>query len=291
MTKVREETRGMSAIKSEFDEICRWIKELGLLSQYIRLTETAKCLASLSKQNEQQGGIQPSQLDLLALSFSGDLEIIYRAFKNRSDEIFTRKLDFALCGPLRTEEESLESDSNSGRNYLFELLTAALFEVSGFKTRFDDLADVSFAYLGQDYYVSCKRPWAKESANGIMKKALKDIKKNLKENPEGRWIMAFDVNRLLAPHDYTIDVTSYEDANKKIDLIHRQCLPLFRESLSKSRSDKILALLLSARFLGKEFIINRFTRINIPTLQPLIPANNPYFMALEQIANELRTFN
>lgn len=123
---------------------------------------------------------------------------IFQAFQHERPERVRPKLERALSGPLRPEEETTKNAD--ARNVMFELALAAQLRLRGADVTVGE-PDLTLRLNGLLFFVECKRPFREESIRPNVRDAAGQLRAKLDAN-EGAaalGIIAISVSRIFNP--------------------------------------------------------------------------------------------
>lgn len=112
--------------------------------------------------------------------------------------VIKRKMEQALKGPLDPNDET--SNTNEGRNILFELLLGAQFRRAGLDAKIGGKADLQLDHARGRLYVECKRPFVEKSIRENILIARTQLRKRFDadERPDGvGGLVAISISKVL----------------------------------------------------------------------------------------------
>lgn len=125
---------------------------------------------------------------------------LFEILQNVKHERFLGTLAKSLNGPNLNKNEE-KGASASGRNFMFELITAAKFSDLGFKVDFDGDADSVIRIGNNNIFVECKKPLGKNISN-LIKAASKQIRKRCNQSNDSYGIVALDITRVISQESH-----------------------------------------------------------------------------------------
>lgn len=151
----RAEING-EVILTQLPEIISWLVELGLPAANSRFARYHKIIEKFFRDRPdtlQDGGNQRFRDLSLAYRECLDIWIVYTCFKGTRHPNFIEKLFKVVAG----QDVPEPGDAGKSRNYLFEFLVAARFQLAGYTIDFDEKTDVVARRDGIAVRVECKR--------------------------------------------------------------------------------------------------------------------------------------
>ena len=149
---------------AQLDEIDTWLNSLGLsnldrIRVYRRNLQKMIAAHDRGELEELQQVIEYDEAREIFWSYV-DADEFVRAVgalrESLGDDVAAAPIERALKGPA---DLFLENPNNSdGRNFMFELITAARFAAAGFRPSFDQGPDVQVDFAGLRVAIQCKRP-------------------------------------------------------------------------------------------------------------------------------------
>lgn len=143
-------------ILKKLPEIISWLVALGLSAGNSRYARYDKIIEKFFRDRPdtlQDGGNQLFQDLSLAYRECIDIYAVYRCFSETRHQNFIEKLSKVVAG--RDVPEL--GEAGTSRNFLFELLVAARFQLAGYDIDFDEKTDVVARRDGITVRVECKR--------------------------------------------------------------------------------------------------------------------------------------
>jgi len=188
---------------ADLDEIDHWLRGSGLQAhdRIRKYRKNIKQMIDLQSRDDQLETLQNVTEDRRREIFWSYVEAdeFVRAVKPLraalGDELPAAPVKKALDGPADVFLETQKS--NSGRNFMFELIMGGRLAMGGFVPAFDKGPDIQFQYRGHRVAMQCKRPFSMEGVEETIGKAIDQ----LKEDSADLSIIAVSVSRLWNPGD------------------------------------------------------------------------------------------
>lgn len=182
---------------------CDWFSRCNIDISRGRLGEYGRFLENLVKLHE-SGDYKSieAELDrhLNSLFEASELSIITEAFSDNQHAGIPTLLKEIASG---TGSYLLEntSSSNKARNYAFEVLVAARFQLAGIPVYFSDRSDVKTLFDDYEIFIECKRLRSRNKIDRNLKDAKDQLTKSFKRSTGARkrGIIALDITRLENP--------------------------------------------------------------------------------------------
>lgn len=188
----------------QMPEVIEWLNRLGIRNAHCsRYSRYVKHMEKFYRSD--MSGITEQNFEIVAKGFSEclDITIIKNAFINERSRGFVSRLSQSIKG-----QDFLE-DSNQcgGRNYLFELLTAAKLKNCGYHINFDDTTDVIGFKNSFSLYGECKRISSKNKFENNFNKAGEQLEQRFPGNGAGKYgIIFLDISALVCENiPYTVE--------------------------------------------------------------------------------------
>jgi len=184
----------------------------------------------------------------LLLELSGVLDVL-DLIEPENLKIFLLKLKLIFKSPLLMNEE--DTDTNLGRNTLFELGLFSRFMMSGYDAKLHyEHPDISVRIDAREYDIECKRLYKPETLIKNTKAALDQLLEYSIYQPKpeglhGRYgIVAVSLSRYFHPGDMLFDATTEEKAKERINYEMKKVFDDNEEELRRLFPVKVPALIL-----------------------------------------------
>lgn len=141
---------------------------------------------------------------------------IYDAFKNEKSSGFKNRLRKIVTG---SDFFDIESPSDQGRDFLYELLVASWFKMQwGYNIDFSKTTDV-VAYGGENtIYVECKRIKSSKSLERNLKKACKQLS-SVGETPTHYKLIFIDIYNCISDKLRDYEYTTLIEMRQEVDKV------------------------------------------------------------------------
>ncbi|AVJ27351.1 hypothetical protein [Achromobacter spanius] len=163
--------------------IISWLVSLGLPaanSRYARYDKIIKNFFRNRPDTLHDGGNQLFRDLSLAYRESVDIYIVYRCFKDVRHPMFIEKLSHVVAG----QDVPEPGEAGASRNYLFELLIAARFQLAGYDIDFEEKTDVVARRNGHTVRIECKRLSSENKLNARINEAANQLSQAVKKVDE-----------------------------------------------------------------------------------------------------------
>ena len=230
-----------------------------------------------------------------ALLWSAACEVSDLVAAATLDSVALQPVHFRLttiCGgdPVFTSE----SGHDPGRNLCFELITAAMLQTNGGRSKLQSPSDVSATFGGMHLLVECKRPTTMPALGRRLKEGYRQLSEIRRKGYGGFGAIALDVSAIVNP-DFGVLVA--KDAATAANMVYGQIQRVFRNSneyLARAarnlRQDAGVHLLL---FRVKCMTGDGKEPPNVTQvwhLEPMVQLNSPEFQALYTMMSKLPAF-
>ncbi len=176
-----------------------------------------------------------------ALSEAAQFRKIYKKIGHfRRHQLQQRAVRQITSGPFNSWDEDNDGGSIHGRNFLFELETAALFSVPGIKvTGFND---VDFRFSKKTFNVQCKRPQSAARIEANVDKAISQIKKQIGYNQKKYGIIAINIDKLAGVESLYFETGDHLRFAKGLQDLGSQFIDRYRRLWQHQVYDRILGV-------------------------------------------------
>lgn len=176
-----------------YNEAKEWLESKGINVNPTRFQKNLKLIKSNNIDSIKK------EFDFLwANSELHDLCEIYLHLSKINSKKLTDSLKTVVSGPELLQQEKNDGGSIHGRNFTFELYSAARIARCGYGVTFDTDADINFINENRLYHVECKRVVSENNMDTLIDKAIKQIDKRCANNSNDRGIVSLSVTKLVA---------------------------------------------------------------------------------------------
>lgn len=185
MEKFNYKKTHTNAIMEQVPEVLEWLKSKSPVAHASRYFKYRDYIDDFYKENTSIS-ILDEKFKKLNWAFQELCEIVqvYNSFKDENSDNFNERIKKIISGQDLTPS-SLESKSDTSRDFLYELLVASQFKSIGFHIDFNDQADVVATKNGDTIFIECKRLKSKTSLEKNFKKAGKQLALREQKNAYG----------------------------------------------------------------------------------------------------------
>jgi len=203
-------TASYSEISQDLSAAISWIKMYGVSVHKTRYEKYQQLLDYWSKAyanvSESEGNkVFPDFVTAIVEAVS--LIRVHKAFQALSKEQtdpLRRRIAKAVNGPFDTAME--DSNTNSGRNHLFELVTLAQFHApsSDLIADLSPAFDAGFKFFNHQFHIECKRPQSNKGLPKLMKRAINQLGEKLVDvKIYKKALIAIDASKIINPKGIT----------------------------------------------------------------------------------------
>lgn len=236
-------------ISTRFSRACRWIEQEIGRPVGTRFREAERILRDLTAVHA-SGQIslpEHNQLRIHATEIWQDvLPVldIYSAFGSGSSRPpIVSRLSISIEGPTFSRNENPSTANPRGRNFLFELVFAALLSNVGLDLTNSDLEDGAFDFNGTTLYSACKRPQSESGIHRGCKDARKQLNRRLHlESASSVGIIALDISKVVHRGTQIVMVPNRESALRVLDHQNTIALEQCRQEILSRLSPNILGV-------------------------------------------------
>jgi hypothetical protein len=196
----------------------KWLDQIGITFSNHRIrTAVSKVQELESIWRDEKRKLELIQKDgigpyLWALTEVYEFRDIYKALMDYDDkESLKIKLTEALRGPADPVLET--SDTNMGRNIMFELNLASFLYNRGLEISLKINPDILCEFEGVKILIQCKRPFVKNKISKNHTNAKKQLIRDLNESKDksARGIIAISISRIINKGDMILTVNNKEE--------------------------------------------------------------------------------
>lgn len=208
------------AASARLDEACAWLESLGINYSPTRIGRYKAIFSALAR--HQLAGTLSSFHDEFTfeawVNAAHEVAEIVRMFEGltgNSDPDLTNRLQEALKSH---ELYVLDTQDRSGRDFSFELSTAAKFARCGYAIDFGHEADLKVAIDSYTFFVECKRLKSQKKVQRRIKDGLDQLHKRYvkSEDPQNtRGLLALSIGRTVNPGLGFLEGNSPESIGEK----------------------------------------------------------------------------
>jgi hypothetical protein len=185
-------TKGFKDITRLYDEAKNWLESNGILVNNTRFRRSRDLInKGLSRSPRDNHEILWAYIDL------HDLFDIYSHLSEIDSNRFIETLKKITSGHELLSEEKSDGGSGHGRNFTFELFTAARLARAGYKVTFKTDADIDFIINNSKIHVECKRVQSHNSIEKNIDKAMAQIEVRCGNSSSDRGIVAISISKLI----------------------------------------------------------------------------------------------
>ncbi len=176
-----------------------------------------------------------------ALSGATQFRKVYKKFGHfRRHQLQQRAVRQITKGPFHSWDEESDGGSIHGRNFLFELETAALLAVPGIKvTGFND---VDFRFSKKTFNVQCKRPQSEKRIKANVEKAISQIKKQIGYSKKKYGIIAINIDKLAGVESLYFETSDHLRFAKGLQDLCSQFIDKHRHLWQHQLYDRLLGV-------------------------------------------------
>lgn len=192
------------AASAQLDKACAWLENLGINYSPTRIGSYKKIFSALAR--HQLAGTLSSFYDeftfeawVNAVHEVAEVVRMFEGLTGNSDPYLTNRLREALKSH---ELYVLDTQDRSGRDFSFELSTAAKFARCGYTIDFGHEADLKVAIGSYTFFVECKRLKSAQKVQHRIKYGLEQLHKRYVKSgdpPNSRGLLALSIGRMVNP--------------------------------------------------------------------------------------------
>jgi hypothetical protein len=175
-----------------YDEVKEWLESKGILINNKRFQRSRKLI-----NKGYSGTLEDNHNILWAYIDLHDLFEIYSHLREIKSNGLIKTLKKITGGHELLSEEKSDGGSGHGRNFTFELFTAARLARAGYQVTFNTLADINFIASGSQIHVECKRIKSHKNMEQNIKKAMSQIEIRCGNCSSDRGIVAISISKLV----------------------------------------------------------------------------------------------
>jgi hypothetical protein len=189
---------------NELDQICKWLKSIGVNFSATRVGKYKKLFDQLARA-QQDGNLDAYAKKYVPMEFlnaiveKAQLARIYDGLWGLDDQKLVERLKKASRGHALFV---MDNDDRSGRDFSLELDVAAKFVRNGYEIDFGHDADVKASKDGRSVFVECKRLKSENMIRENIKKGLKQLKNRYKtaDDPDAaRGMLVLSIGKIVNP--------------------------------------------------------------------------------------------
>ncbi len=200
----RFSSRPYTEIAAEVKAACAWLRDLGFDSQSTRFGYYERFLSQLSRHAPPETVVQWTRdeyTQFFEVAVDADeLCRIYRGLGTLTDEGIVARVRRAIKGHNRITLE--DKNGRTGRDFSFELATAASFVSRGLDVDFGTEADARIAFPDIDIFIECKRPASDKGIEESIRKGLNQLRTRFDGAPtddNARGVLVVSIARCVNP--------------------------------------------------------------------------------------------
>lgn len=176
-----------------------------------------------------------------ALSEASQFRIVYKKFGHVSrNKLRQRTIRQITSGPFHNWDEESDGGSIHGRNFLFELETAALLAVPGIKVI--GFNDVDFRFSKKTFNVQCKRPQSEARIEANVEKAINQIKKQIGYSRKKYGIIAINIDKLAGIESLYFETSDHLRFAEELQQLGSQFIDRHRHLWQHQLYDRLLGV-------------------------------------------------
>lgn len=236
-------------IDSKLDETMAWLQELDIDSDLKRLTNIKETIRELSTvwkdEKEKRELIKTNGISQLLWTLLEAQEFINACQQIKNiDDIESVKLKIReafIKGPKEPKFEN--SNTNFGRNIMFELNLAGKLNALGYKVKFDKNTDLICD--NKELLIQCKRPLNIKNINKNLAAANEQLIKDLnalKEN-KSRGIIAISISRVLNDGNSILLINNNENIDKVLYSQMNKITKNYSNKFNRNKDKRIIGVL------------------------------------------------
>lgn len=178
----------VGSVVAQMCEVVKWLESYDLKAESSRYSHYERYIVDFFKTEKMHVGSSDEFESLhKALRECFYIIFVYRVFQLEKSQGFRKRLSKAVSG-----RDFLDSTRVAeSRDYLFELVVAANFSHRGYNICFDKQTDVVAESSGRSVYAECKRVSSIKQFGKNLKKAGKQLDRELSACKEGRYGLIF----------------------------------------------------------------------------------------------------
>ncbi|MBV1911852.1 MAG: hypothetical protein KUG78_21340 [Kangiellaceae bacterium] len=187
--------KDIQGMLNEFDEARSWLESFGINVAPARFQKYRKIIeGKYFKDNNKE----VSDEDVLwALTELHDLLEIHRYLGSADRNQIKESLKYVNSGPALLADEKNDGGTIHGRNFSFELYTAARVIRAGIAAEFVTDADINFKVKEADVLVECKRIGSERNMEQLISKAFDQINKRCSNEKDTFGLVAISISKLI----------------------------------------------------------------------------------------------
>ncbi|RRO07096.1 hypothetical protein [Pectobacterium aquaticum] len=275
-------------VSRKFMEACAWLDSLGIEYSRTRVGSYGKIFGALAK-CQQAGTLETFYNEhsfeswVNAAHEVAEIIRIYEGLGEQSVPSLNVRLKNAIKGQ---ELYVLDSENRSGRDFSFELSTAAKFVSAGLTVDFGHDADLKVKIDDFTLFVECKRLKSTKKIQKRIKEGLKQLHKRYVESEQpsnARGLLALSIGKTINATLGLLEGSNYKDLGNKA-ASHNRAFGEKYKSYWQEKSDR--RTLGVAIFLDTPGIITpekQLVTCHEVTINNSSPANTPENMLLNKI--------
>ncbi len=258
----------LQSLIQDIDEALAWLETRGIEPRRTRFGEYRRGLATVLKHRiagtlDKLPAIVSREQYRIAFIESARLVEVAKAFKRVPGPRFRAKVKGAAAGPAHPLHE--KKSGSKARDFLFELSTAAFFRRRKLPvlawTEKDGIARVA----GLTVLIECKRPQSTSKLPRAIEEATEQLIKHFQRYRRGivrHGIIALDISVLVNPQAAYLVADSDAAIISEVNALFDRFQAEFRSALGYHRDERILGILLFAKFLVYQPSTNRHINVD-----------------------------
>ncbi|WP_152607698.1 hypothetical protein [Aeromonas hydrophila] len=196
----------------KFEEAKSWLESFGLNVTSARFQKYKKIIANKYLSDIFRG---LTDIDVLwALAELYDILEIYQFLESADKNQIKSALKHVNSGPYLLSDEKNDGGTIHGRNFTFELYTAARFIRAGIAAEFVTDADINFIFEDAGILVECKRINSESNMENLISKAFEQIKKRCSVENNTFGLIAISISKLIWKIQKDLGQECYGDIEK-----------------------------------------------------------------------------
>jgi len=204
--------KNIQGMLHEFEEAKSWLESFGLNVAPARFQKYKKIIAGKYFNDNVR---ELPDIDVLwALAELHDILEIYQFLEHADRSQIKAALKHVNSGPYLLSDEKNDGGTIHGRNFTFELYTAARLIRAGISAEFVTDADINFIVEDADILVECKRINSENNIESLISKAFEQIEKRCSVENDTFGLVAISISKLIWKVQENMGPGYYGDVEK-----------------------------------------------------------------------------
>ncbi|MGU9821045.1 hypothetical protein [Pseudomonas sp. LF090] len=276
----------------KFMEACAWLDSLGIEYSRTRVGSYGKIFGALAK-HQQAGTLETFYNEhsfeswVNAAHEVAEIVRIYEGLGEQSDPSLTVRLKNALKGQ---ELYVLDSENRSGRDFSFELSTAAKFVRAGLTVDFGHDADLKVKMDGFTLFVECKRLKSIQKIQKRIKEGLSQLHKRYvkSEQPStARGLLALSIGKTINAKLGLLEGLDHKALGSQAFSHNRAFVKKYNSYWQEKSDRRTLGVAITLDTPGIIIPKKQLVTCHEVTINNSTPANTPDHTLLLKIANDV----